>query len=129
MATIRTHIRIDRPADDVWAVVSDAGAISEWFPAIERSSASSDGTTRTITIAGTEVSEDIVTNDDDLRRFQYRITAPLPVEFHLGTIDVLDDGDGSLVIYSTDIEPGDMAALLGPALTDALANLKQQLEA
>ncbi len=32
MATLRTHLTINRPADQVWAVVSDAGAISTWFP-------------------------------------------------------------------------------------------------
>lgn len=128
MATIRKHVRIERPADEVWAVISDAGSISEWFPAIEASSA--DGDTRQVTLAGgMEVVEDIVTNDGELRRFQYRITGGVPVEFHLGTIDVLEDGDGALVVYGTDVEPGEIAGLLGPALEDALGNLKIRLEA
>lgn len=49
-----------------------------------------------------------MTVDDELRRFQYRITeGPMPPEFHLGTVDVLPDGDGSLVIHSTEVVPDD----------------------
>ncbi len=50
--------------------------------------------------------ERLLTVDASLRRLQYRITAPMFRE-HLGTIDVHDLGDGSsLVVYSTDAEPG-----------------------
>ena len=38
--------------------------------------------------------EEIVTNDPIQRRFQYRITAPM-FRDHLGTIDVIDLGDGT----------------------------------
>lgn len=41
MATHRTHIAIDRPADEVWSVVSDAGNISAWFPVVQTSEATS----------------------------------------------------------------------------------------
>ena len=50
--------------------------------------------------------EQLLTVDPVLRRFQYRITAPMFKE-HLGTLDVHDLEDGtSLVVYSTDAEPG-----------------------
>lgn len=127
MATVRQHIRIDRPADDVWKVVSDAGAISSWFPGIDTSSAS--GSTRQCSMGDTTIVEDIVTNDDELRRFQYRIVeGPMPVDYHLGTIDVLEDGAGSLVIYSTEIEPGDGAEMMSGGFAGALQELKAQLE-
>ena len=101
MASLRTHTRIARSADDVWNAVSDAGGISTWFPAIEQSTAS--GSTRSCTLAGGgQLEEDIVNVDDALRRFQHRITAGMPVEHHPGTVDVLEDGEGqSLVVYST----------------------------
>lgn len=80
MATIRHHARIDRAPDDVWRVVADAGAISEWFPAIEQSSA--DGGVRDCTLVnGARLREQIVTSDDELRRFQYRIVdGDMPLE-------------------------------------------------
>lgn len=128
MATIRHHIQVDRSPDDVWKVVSDAGAISAWFPGIETSSA--EGDERRCSVAGgTELVEQIVTVDNDLRRFQYRITEGMPVESHLGTVDVLPDGDRSLVIYSTDVQPDDAKELMDGALAGGLAGLKAHLEA
>jgi hypothetical protein len=127
MATVRKDIRIDRPADDVWKVVSDVGAIADWFPMIESSSAS--GSTRSCTVAGGgELEEEIVTNDPALRRLQYRIKEGMPVDFHLATIDVLEDGDGALVIYGADLEPDEVADVMGPAFESGLEGLKAHLE-
>lgn len=128
MATIRHHAHIDRSPDDVWKVVSDAGAISSWFPGIETSSA--EGRVRRCSMgAGIELVEEIVTVDDELRRFQYRITeGPMPLEFHLGTLDVLPDGDGSLVIYSTEVLPDAAKAMVDPVIGDGLQGLKAHLE-
>jgi uncharacterized protein YndB with AHSA1/START domain len=127
MATIRHHIHVDRHPDDVWKVISDAGAISSWFPGIETSSA--DGGVRRCSVAGgTELVEQIVTVDAELRRFQYSITEGMPVEFHLGTVDVLPDGDGSLVIYSTDVLPDEAKELMDGTLAGGLAGLKAHLE-
>lgn len=130
MATIRHHVTVDRSPDDVWKVVSDAGAISTWFPGMESSSLSSDGATRTVVMGGgMELQEDVVTNDDGLRRFQYRITGgAMPVDYHLGTIDVLPVGDVSLVVYSAEIVPDEIAPLLSPALEGGLAGLKAHVE-
>ncbi len=128
MATLRSHTRIDRPADAVWSVVADAGAISTWFPAIRSSSVS--GNRRSCELAGgIPLEEEIVTSDDELRRFQYRIVGGgVPVQEHLGTVDVLPDGDGSIVVYSTEIEPAETGDQLGPAIEQGIAGLKQHLE-
>ncbi len=127
MATIRHHAHIDRTPDDVWKVVADAGAISDWFPGID--SSSSDGSARTCMMGDLELVEDIVTVDNDLRRFQYRITGgPMALEYHLGTIDVLPDGDGSLVIYSTEVLPDDAHASMNPVIGGGLDGLKATLE-
>lgn len=127
MASLRSTARIARPADEVWKVVSDPAGISAWFPGIESATAS-DGT-RTCTLAGgMALEEDIVNVDDALRRFQYRITGGVPVEHHLGTLDVLDDGDGALVVYSTEVTPDSMAELMGPAVEGGVQGLKAHLE-
>lgn len=127
MATIRHHAHIERSPEDVWKVVSDAGAISNWFPGIDTSSA--EGNTRRCSVGESELAEEIVTVDDELRRFQYRISeGPMPVEFHLGTVDVLPDGDGSLVIYSTEILPDSAKPLLDPSIASGVQGLKAYLE-
>lgn len=127
MATIRHHAHINRTPDDVWKVVSDAGAISTWFPGIDSSSA--DEGLRRCSMGGMELVEEIVTVDNDLRRFQYRITGDaMPLEFHLGTVDVLADGDGSLVVYSTDVKPDEAKAMIDPAIAGGVEGLRAHLE-
>ena len=127
MATVRREVRIDRPADEVWAVVGDPAAIHRWFPGME--DAAVDGTTRVITTSsGLPMPEEIVTLDHLQRRFQYRVTAPF-LRHHLGTIDVHDLGDGtSLVVYATDAEPDTLALVIGGATGAALRELRRQLE-
>lgn len=126
-ASLRHEIRIDRPADEVWARVSDAAALHTWFPGIVACQV--DGTTRVITLgSGIPMPEEILVCDHSLRRFQYRITAPLFVD-HRATIDVIDLGDeSSLVIYSTDADPRTMALVIAGGTAGALRELKSQLE-
>ena len=128
MASLRSTVRIARPADDVWKVVSDVAGISAWFPGIEQASAG-DGTRSCTLTGGHELEEDVVNVDQDLRRFQYRITAGMPVDYHLGTVDVLEDGaDSTLVVYSTEVTPDSLADLMGPSIEGGVQGLKQHLE-
>ena len=125
--TLRRHVRIARPPDDVWAIVGDPVRLPEWFPGIVDCIV--DGSSRVITTAsGMPMPEEIVTIDPLQRRFQYRITAPLFRE-HLSTIDVIDLGDGtSLVVYGVDAEPSTMALVIGGAAGNALEHLRTLVE-
>jgi hypothetical protein len=68
--------------------------------------------------------------DEELRRFQYQITSGMPVEHHLGTDDVPEDGpDGALVVYSTEITPDSLADMIGPSIDGGVQGLKAHLEA
>ena len=127
LGSIRHEIRIARPADAVWARVSDAGALHEWFPGIEACTV--DGNTRVITMgSGLPMPEEILVNDSTQRRFQYRITAPL-FKHHRGTIDVIDLGDDTcLVVYSTEADPRTMALVIAGGTLGALHELKRQME-
>lgn len=129
MATLRSDITIDRPADEVWSVVSDAGRISEWFPTILTSTASGNGRSCELQ-GGVPLEEEIVTNDPALRRFQYRIVGGgVPADSHLGTVDVLPlDGGRSLVVYSTEIAPDELAGTMGPAIDGGVRGLKEYCE-
>ena len=124
---MRHHIRIHRHADDVWERVGDAAALHTWFPGI--TSCTVDGSTRVITLgSGMQMPEEILVNDRTLRRFQYRITAPVFRE-HRGTIDVIDLADDtSLVTYATDADPRTMALTIAGGTAGALAELKRQME-
>jgi hypothetical protein len=126
-ASVRRQVRINRSADEVWALVGDPARIHEWFPGIVASSV--DGTTRVITTgSGMPMPEQIVTNDAIQRRFQYRITTPMFRE-HLSTLDVLDVGDGtSLAVYSADADPATMALVIAGAAGSALEHARTMLE-
>jgi uncharacterized protein YndB with AHSA1/START domain len=129
MATARAHVRVARKADEVWAVVSDPVGITQWFPGL--ADCTLDGSVRhVVTTTGVEVDEHIVTSDAGLRRFQYRIPpgGVVPYEHHLATIDVLDDTDGALVIYSGEVLPDSFGPGLQQTLEAAVQGLKTYLE-
>ena len=127
MATVRRHVRINRPAADVWAILGDAAALPRWFPGIV--DAKVDGVIRVVTTGtGLPMPEEIITCDPLLRRFQYRITAPM-FRHHLSTIDVIDLDDGTtLAVYAVDAEPSVLALTIGGAAGAGLEALKTMLE-
>lgn len=128
MASTRYHVQIDAPADDVWRVVGRPELLHLWFPGIVDCTV--EGDTRTIVTGnGVPMPERIVLRDDLLRRFQYRITAPL-FRSHLATLDVLELGAGTcVVVYSTDAEPAVMALVIGGGTLGALRELQRQFHA
>ncbi|MCU1502369.1 MAG: hypothetical protein JWM12_1723 [Ilumatobacteraceae bacterium] len=128
MGTSRAHARISRPADEVWDAVTDPNGIVAWFPGVAGCT-HADGVRHVTTSSGIEVDEVIVTNDGQLRRFQYSLQpGAVPVEQHLATVDVVDDGDGSLVIYSVDVAPDAFAPAMQQTIEAAVAGLKAHVE-
>jgi hypothetical protein len=52
----------------------------------------------------------------------------MPVEHHLGTVDVLEEGEGqSLVVYRNEVTPDAIADLMGPSIEGGLQGLKAHL--
>ena len=127
LGSIRHHVRIHRPAGEVWALAGDPARLHEWFPGIDACTV--DGTSRVITTgAGIPMPEELLVVDPIQRRFQYRITAPL-FRYHRGTIDVIVLGDGTcVVVYQTDADPRAMALTIGGGTAGALDELRRQME-
>lgn len=133
MGTVRRHMFIEAPAEAVWGLVGDPARLHEWFPITncevtrEDADATLPPTKRWITLAsGLRFEERIVTLDNDLRRFQYSIINNPIVKTHLGTVDVIADGDDRcLVIYSTELEPEVMALVIAGAAGAGLQQLKE----
>jgi carbon monoxide dehydrogenase subunit G len=130
VGSIRRHLRIAAPPDVVWQVVRAPERLAEWFPVSECTMEDgADPPVRVVSVpSGLRFREEIVTVDDDLRRFQYRITGNPLITFHLATVDVIDDGDGSLVVYSTDATPDVFALTIGGATGTALDRLRALAE-
>ena len=127
MGTVRRHAFVECNADTVWAFVGAPERLHEWFPITE---CRVEGNKRWITLAaGIIFEEDIVTLDHDLRRFQYKIVNNPLIKFHLGTVDVISDGENRcLVMYSTDMDPEVLALPIGGAAGVGLAKLKEMFD-
>ena len=127
LGSARYHIRINKPAETVWDLAGDPTRLHEWFPGV--TSCEVNGTARVIVLdSGLPMPEEILIKDDTLRRFQYRVTAPM-FAFHRGGIDVIDLGDETcLVVYSTDADPRTMALTIGAATAGALDELQRLME-
>ncbi|MEY3413808.1 MAG: hypothetical protein RJA79_683 [Actinomycetota bacterium] len=124
MGTVRRHTFVDCNADKVWSFVGAPERLHEWFPITE---CRVEGNKRWITLAaGIVFEEDIITLDQDLRRFQYKIVNNSLIKFHLGTVDVIPDGDNRcLVMYSTDMDPEVLALPIAGAASLGLEKVKQ----
>lgn len=126
MATFRFHARVPATPDEVWKTLTDVDRIPEWFPGVV--SARFDGEHRVLRLAdGATLRATVVTDDPVLRRFQYRFVDgfPHPIEFHLGTIDVIDEGPGALVVYSQQVEPVELGAIVGPAVAGGIGGISR----
>jgi hypothetical protein len=110
-------------------VLCDPIGLPTWFTSVE--SARVDGDLRHLMLKrGGEVTERLLTVDDELHRFRYSVQSGLPLEAHLGTVDVIDVGPGqSLVVYAADLEPADAAPGFDRSIKGALVSLKELLEA
>lgn len=125
MATFRVHTRVPTPPDEVWAVLRDVDTIPQWFPGVDK--ATFDGTHRSLELSdGGRITARVVTSDDELRRFQYSFVEglPPPITFHLGTLDVIEDGTGSLVVYSQQVEPDALGEIVGPAVAGGIEGIR-----
>ena len=127
MGTVRRHAFVECNADKVWSFVGAPELLHEWFPITE---CRVEGNKRWITLAaGIIFEEDIITLDHDLRRFQYKIVNNSLIKFHLGTIDVIPDGDKRcLVMYSTDMDPEVLALPIAGAASLGLEKVKKMFD-
>ena len=128
MASLRYERRIAATVDAVWDVVRHPESIPRWFPGIV--SCVVEGNIRTITTAtGLQMPEENLTIDQMIRRFAYRIIAPL-YRFHLGVINVIELGPlDSLCVYSTTAEPDPLALIIAGGTLGALGVIQQLAEA
>ena len=127
MGKASAQIDIDRPADEVWAVVGDFGGIAGWMPGVE--SCVVDGDDRVIKMMGMEVIERLESRDDDARVLVYGIVGGVPVINHKASISVAPVGDGAHVSWDVDVEPDEMTDLMHQVYAQSLQALKDHLSA
>ena len=125
MGEARAEITIDRPADDVWAVIGNFGELT-WMPGVE--TCELDGDDRILGMFGMRIVERQLARDEEGRSLTYGIVeGDMKPEVHRATITVMPAGSGSFVTW--DVETDDaMVEVMQGAYTGALAALKEQLE-
>jgi carbon monoxide dehydrogenase subunit G len=120
------EIKIDKPADAVWALTGDFGGIGGWMPGID--SCVLEGDDRVLKMMGMEITERLQSRDDDGREIVYAIVAGVPgVTNHKGTITVVPDGQGSFVTWDVEIEPDEMTDMMTQIYQQSLQALKDHL--
>jgi uncharacterized membrane protein len=125
MATARAEITIDKPADQVWAIIGDFGGLASWMPGIE--SCVIDGDDRILKMTGMEIIERLVRRDDDERVLVYAIVGGVPVINHKSTITVNDAGGSSHVTWDVEVEPDEMADFMHTVYQQSLQALKEHM--
>src|SRR4051794_36600233 len=123
-ATVETTI--EKPADDVWAIVRDFGGLAKWSPGIE--SCKVEGDDRIIGMMGMEITEHCFRLDDDARVLVYGVTAGAPMEHHRVTITVTPTDQQSTVTWHVDVKPDEMTPMMEDMYGKALHSLKKYAE-
>jgi ketosteroid isomerase-like protein/uncharacterized protein YndB with AHSA1/START domain len=133
MPTIQRDVTIARSPDEVWALLSNLAAVTEWVPGI--TDACADGARRVCTTAeGGEIHEQIEL-DDGSRTFTYTQSVhPLGFKSSHGRIAVAPNRLGSHVVWQAEIEfaasehEAQFLPLLEEGYTAALEGLRRRLE-
>ena len=135
MAHPRKTIAIDAPPEDVWAVLGDLAATSEWNPGTV--AAHMQGSIRICETAdGGKIREEIEDYSPEKRTYRFRhIQLPLPVKNSTRRFSVeRNTAGGAMVVLEADFEALDpemepeIEQMFGGALDQALASLRRRVE-
>jgi uncharacterized protein YndB with AHSA1/START domain len=131
---LRKTISVDATPEDVWAVLGDLAATTEWLPGTV--SARMEGPIRICSMAdGSTIREEISGYSSERHTYAYRhLEVPLPVRDSSGTFTVEPERGGALVVLDVRYEPLDpeaapeLEAMFGGALEQALEALRRRVE-
>lgn len=129
MATISKTITVDAPMPSVWEKISDTGSISDLIGFI--ASSVQNGDTRVCSLeGGGELTEKIISVDQDLKRVAYAITSsPLNMEFHAASMQLEDNMGQTQLSWTVDLLPDEARDQMEPMLDGACADMAKTLAA
>ncbi len=129
MASIRKERLIDADPHDVWAALSDWGALHERLVPGFVVDARLDGDDRIVTFFnGTVVRELLVDLDDEARRLVWSVVGG-PYTHHNGSAQALSDGDGhTRFVWIADLLPNELAERTDQLMEQGIDTVKQTLE-
>lgn len=128
MASIMKEVRIAAPAARVWDAVRDFAQVHRRLVPGVTVDTRLEGDTRVVTFGnGTVVRERLVACEDAARRLSYAAVGG-PLSHHNGVMQVIADGDESVVVWTTDFLPDEMAPMIGGLVEQGAAAMKRTLE-
>ncbi len=131
MATIHKEILINAPADKVWDVVRDVGAIHTRFAPgfVGDTRLEGGGAARIVTFAnGLVARELIVTLDNDTRRLAYTVVGGRAAH-HNASFQVFPTPEGGAsLVWITDVLPEDVAPAFTGMIEGGATVIKRTLD-
>ena len=129
MASIRKEISTRAGLEDVWAALSDIGALhTRLVPGFVVDTRLEPGA-RIVTFGnGMEVRERIVTIDQNERLVVWSATGGQLAHHNASAQAVADERGGTKVIWVADLLPDEAAAKIGPMMEQGAAVMKQTLD-
>jgi carbon monoxide dehydrogenase subunit G len=132
MATIRKDIPVNAPADQVWDVIRDIGAIHKRLAPgyVVDTRVEEGGGARIVTFAnGAVVRELIVTIDNDAHRLAYAVVGGTAAH-HNASFQVFPTPDGGTsLVWITDILPNTVEAAFRGMIEGGASVIKRTLDA
>jgi carbon monoxide dehydrogenase subunit G len=133
MASVVKEIRIDARPEDVWAALTDFGAVHERLAPGFVTDARRDGDdVRVVTFFNGAVARELLVGvDDERRRLVYTVVeGPLGTTHHNASAQALADGDGrSRFVWITDVLPDHVAEAVEALMEQGIGVIKRTLEA
>lgn len=130
MATLHKELVIAAPRELVWGALRDVGALhTRVVPGFVVDTHMESDDVRIVTFGNGMVLREPIISVDDLR---YRIAWAAEggqMTHYNSSIEVLDESDGSRVVWITDFLPHELEATFADMQDQALATMKHTLEA
>lgn len=129
MATINKEAYVAAAPDQVWNRLRDIRWPADLSALIDTVEVTSDNTRVCTTANGADVTETIISVDDERRRTAYTVTdSPFGLAHHNASLQVFADGDGSRIVWLVDVLPDEAGAGLEPVIEDELKTIVTRLE-
>jgi carbon monoxide dehydrogenase subunit G len=127
MASLNLEKPLATDADAAWAVLSRTDRAHEAFPGV-LTACEQDGDSRTVTFAnGAVVKERIIDVDPVRRRIAYAVVEGR-FTHHSASMQIVEDGDGSRFVWTSDFLPAEAAAMVGPLMEQGADAFRRTVE-
>lgn len=127
MGTVRREALLGADPADVWDALRDFAAVHRRLcPGVLVDSRSDPGGRVVTFAAGPVVREVLVAVEPEERRLVYAVAeSPFPFTHHQASMQVLGDGDGSRLVWVSDLLPDDLAPGVAQLMDEGVAAMRR----